>query len=170
LPEVEEHERLDEHLLSRGKPPYRRGRPAVEGHQRLLLERGAAAGRQAWRPVRARPRLVHQLVADHVALAREAPHHRLQPLHEALLEADAARPRTVGPEALERPLHGRVLDVVRREGRLGRVRETVVDAHPRRKAVAAVLGPEAVLVEVEQHEDTPARKLANGPRQRIDVG
>ncbi len=107
------------------------GRLLVEGRQEALLERrtGGRIG-DAGRPISARPRLVHQLVAEDLGVAREALGHSLQAGDVVVLHADAVGTWTVRPEALERPLHGWVLHVVEREHRVGWVGQTVVDGHP----------------------------------------
>ena len=93
----------------------RRGDLRVERAEQLPLELRAARETHALRPARAGERLVQRVVAEHVRRPREAPRDGGDALDEVVLETDAAGPGPVRPEALEGPLHRRVLDVVERE-------------------------------------------------------
>ena len=89
--------------------------------------------------------------------------------HVVVLQSDAVGPRIVRPEVLERALHGGVQDVVQRKGRVGRVRQPVGDRHPVRQAVAVEQRREAVLMEVEQHEEMVARERVDRLGDVLDV-
>ena len=169
--EVEEHERLDPHELVGREAPRRRRATVVERMQRLRFEVGTAVRFEyAGHPGRARPRLVHELGAEQERLVGEARDDRLDALDEVLLQADAAGPFAVRPEILEGALHGRVLDVVQREHRVGRIRQAVADRHPVGQAVAVEHRREAVLMEVHQHEDAARDERRDGLGEVLDVG
>ena len=100
--EVEEEVRLVEDHPARVDPVDCGDHAAVERGQLLRVEGGAAVGVHAGRVLRARPGLVHHLVAEDVRLAahcaRQLGHHR----RVAVLQPDAARPGGVRPEKLSK--------------------------------------------------------------------
>src|SRR5262245_10583719 len=89
LAEVEEDERLDEEQLPGRDRTYRRGGPVAERRGERLLQ--VRAPREAGLPVRAGPRLVHEIVAHHPGIVREALGDTHEPPDVVVLQPDPVR-------------------------------------------------------------------------------
>ena len=114
------------------------------------------------------PRLVEQVVADHVGVVVELRRHAPPRRGVEVLEP-AARGRGVGPEVVERPVEARVDQVVVREPGLRLRRDAVVEHLPVGPALALKALVVEVLVEVEEAEDAPVGEDGLGLRDAADV-
>ena len=122
-------------------------------------------------PRRARPRLVHQVVAHDVRVEAEALGDMPPRRRVAVLEADAvADRRVVVPEVVERALQRGHHEVVVREAALGLGREPVVDHRPVGPPLALEALVVEVLVEVEQRDDPVAAERVDGRADAVEVG
>ncbi len=169
--EVEQHVRLvpDQLLALDGPDPVED--PPVERSQGAGVERRAAGEGQAGRPRGPGPGLIQQVEADGVLGRGESGGNVAPRSRVAVLQADSARPRVVGPEVVERAQHRRHAEVVAREAELRLVRQAVVLDRPVRPALPLEALVVEVLVEVELAEDAVLRegRLARGNLIQVAV-
>ena len=119
--------------------------------------------------LRARPRLVEQVVAEDARLVAEALGHPHPHAPDVVLQADPVRRGRVRPEVVVGAVGGAVGEVVAGEPELRLVRKPVVAQEPVGEPAASVAGGQQVLVQVEQREDPAGGEEAVGPHEALEV-
>ncbi len=154
--EVEEHGWLVEDQVPGIDRPDRPDHTRVEGTQ-LILGGGSE------------PRLVEEVIAEYPSVVGKSPGDVPPCRRVALLQADAARTRTIGPETLKGGIECSALGVPEWED-VGSHRQSSGVHGPGREPLSAEGGAHLVLMEIEQRIDASSRELPDGAGDRVHIG